>query len=167
MNISALVGERVGRITLIPSLALPLLTNLQLGIVVLIIAYIFDFLTGILASYVETKKGLRPRTKSGYIFESERARQSVVKAVGYMSFILLAFAMETLFFHKDIKLSMISDKHFRVTEIIVGICIGIEAYSVIFENIKAAGFDIVGKVTSMAESIWGMIRKVKGEPKEE
>lgn len=163
MKFKLLFSSWAGRSCLISAFAFPVLNNIQLALVILLGAFIADFLSGWLASYMEIKRGEREMPKSGYSFESTRARESVVKAIGYIILILGSLALEHLFFDKKFEFSNLSSKSVGVTELIIGFCVAIELYSTMVENMKRAGFDIVGKVTNAATSLWDVFRKIKGE----
>jgi len=155
-----------GRILLSLTVLLSTFTTLQVLLTIFFIAYTVDFLTGVLASYIEVKNGTAVRPDTGFILESKKMRSSVVKLIGYTLVILLIYTVDSLFFNKTFNFSYLKTKTLTLTEITIGACIAIEAYSSIFENLKRAGFDIIGKVSTIADSIWKVFRKVKGEVNE-
>lgn len=156
-------GTLAGRTVIVISVVVSSLSTLQLGLIIFLIAFIADFFTGWLASYMEIKNGLKTMPKSGYSLESRKARESITKGIGYMLIILGSAAMEHVFFDRKFNFASVTSKSFGVTELIVGFCFAIEAYSVIFENLKRAGFDLVGKVSTLADTVWSVIKKVKGK----
>lgn len=166
MKIELLCNTWAGRACLLTSFTFPLFSHtfspIQVGLMVLLGAYIFDFLTGWLASYMEIKRGDKPPTRSGYAFESTRARESVVKGVCYITFILGVLALEYLFIDKKFEITQLSTKKLGLTEVIIGFCIGIELYSTVIENSKRAGFDLIAKVKSAATTLWDLYKKIKG-----
>lgn len=161
MRLNLLISSKVGRIFLATTISFPVMSNLQLSIVVFIIAFVADFGTGWLASSVEIKKGLREKPKSGYSFESSAARKSLIKGIGYVLFIFSALALEVIFFDKKLTLSTLSTKSFGITELAIGFCTVIEMYSAVIENMTRAGFDIIKKITTVVESIKSVVTKIK------
>lgn len=162
MKIKLLFSSWVGRIFLVRALAFPALSSVQIALLILLGAFIADFLTGWLASYMEIKRGEKVMPPSGFAFESAKARDSVVKAIGYIFLILGSLALEYLFFDKKFEFTNLSSKRLGITELIIGFCVAVELYSTVVENMKRAGFDIVGKATSAATTLWDMVRKIKG-----
>ena len=142
-------------------------TGLQKALVALGIAIVIDFITGIVAAYIEHRKGKKevktsldePIEKSPYFFQSGKARLTIVKAVSYSFLIFFSYIFSILFFDKPINLIW-STKTPTLTEIVTGICIAIEVWSNI-ENFKRMGFDLVGTVGSIAKTGWELFRKVK------
>src|SRR5690606_240318 len=128
------------------------------AIIALIVVFHLDFITGCIASWIEHKKnGDKVQV---YFFESAKMRLSVVKGVTYCLLIFFAYIFSVLFFDVPIKLAG-STKHFTAVELITGVCICIEVWSNI-ENLKRAGFDIVGKISGTAKSVWKVVREIKG-----
>lgn len=155
-----------GRLLLFFTLVLPTFTTLQVLLILFFIAYTVDFLTGVLASYIEVKNGTEDKPDTGFILQSKKMRSSVVKLIGYSLVILLIYTVDSIFFNKGFDFSYLKTKTLTLTEITVCACIAIEAYSAVFENLKRAGFDILGKITTIADSGWKLFRKVKGEGNE-
>ena len=163
MKIEIILSSYIGRMFLLTSFAFPVLTNLHLALFILLAAFISDFFTGWLATYMEIKRGDRPMPESGSSFESKRARESVVKGIGYILLILGSAAIEYVFFDRKFNFQKFTSKEFGVTELVIGFCFSIELYSTIMENMKRAGFDVAAKVSKASESIWALIKKVKGD----
>ncbi len=155
-----------GGVALFATVTLASFTTLQVLFIIFFAAVTFDFITGVLASYMEVKRGEVEVPKSGYIFESKRARSSGVKLVGYLSLILCVYIVNNIFFNKTFDFEYIKTKNLTLTEITIAICAAIEIYSAFVENLKRAGFDILGKISKIADSIWSVFRKVKGEGNE-
>jgi hypothetical protein len=49
------------------------------------------------------------------------------------------------------------------TTIVIAICCVIEIYSIVFENFKRMGFDIIKQVKKIASSGWGVYKSIKNE----
>tara|TARA_R110000744_G_scaffold376168_1_gene490242 strand:- start:430 stop:993 length:564 start_codon:yes stop_codon:yes gene_type:complete len=116
-----------------------------------------DFITGMIASYIEWKDG-KVETPNVYFIESKKIRNTIVKSLSYLLFIALIAFFEVAFFTVNIpRLSeILSSKEFTGTEIAIGICVVIEFYSVL-ENFKRGGVDIIGKV----KTVFGKIKSTK------
>lgn len=162
MRIEILLNSSIGRALLVSAIAFPALNNIHIALLLLLGAFIADFFTGWLATYMEIKRGDREMPPSGRSFESKKARESVVKGIGYILLILGSTAIENIFFNRKFEFSSLSNRSLGVTELVIGFCFAIEMYSTLVENMKRAGFDIVGKVSAIADSVWGLIKKVKG-----
>lgn len=160
LSIQSLFSNPTGLMLLIPSISIALLTNLQLLLLMMLSAFIFDFITGIYASYIE-KKQSNDKVKV-YWIESAKLRRSVVKATSYMLFIAGVFVFEKLFFIKQLKFTSISEKEFTITTIAVAFCFAIEFFSIL-ENLKRSGFDLLGQFKSGAKKVHGLIKTAKGD----
>lgn len=163
MKLQHLLQTNTGKLFLLTGFTFPLLNNLQLALLIFIGTYIADFATGILASYVEIKNGTKPMPKSGRVFSSEEARKTVVKGVGYALFILCAYGLEVVFFDKDVKLGQLSTKSFGLCELAIGFSTVIEMYSVLIENLKRAGWDIIGQVKGISTALSTTYNKLKSQ----
>lgn len=146
-----------GFFILIPSLIVPM-SNIQLGIMTLVLALFLDLITGIVASWVEFKKS-GEELKPPYFIESNKLRLSLLKLLVYLSIILLSYLITKVFFDNTFSLPA-SSKDFTVAEIATGLCIFIELWSLI-ENAKRAGFDIKKKLIDMGKSIKEVIKTLK------
>lgn len=163
MKLNTLLQTNSGKIFLLTGFTFPLLNNIQLALLIFIGAYVADFGTGVYASYVEVKNGTKSRSKSGRVFNSKEARETLTKGIGYTLFILSALALEVVFFDKNIKLGDLSSKEFGLTELAIGFSTVIEMYSVLMENLKRAGWDILGQVKTISTSLSTIYTKIKGQ----
>lgn len=126
---------------------------------ILICMYVLDFVTGTYASWVEAKKSSdKPKA---YFIESEKLRKSFAKAAGYCFFIAGVWILTSLFFDNKIGLPY-SSREYTFHQLAIGACIGVEFWSNI-ENIKRAGFDLIGKSKQIARSAWDLIKTFKNE----
>ena len=163
MKIEIILSSYIGRLFILSAFAFPVMSNIQVALFILLVAFTADFFTGWLANYMEIKRGEKPMPPSGRSFESKRARESVIKAITYILLILGSVAVEAVFFNRRFNFSSVTDKSFGITELVIGFCFSIELYSTIMENMKRAGFDVAAKVTSASDQIWKLIKKIKGE----
>lgn len=161
MRIDIILASITGRICLATAFVFPVLNNIHLALLMLLGAFIADFFTGWLATYMEIKRGEKPLPPSGRSFESKRARESVIKGLAYILIILGSTAIEYLFFNRKFEFTNLSNRSLGVTELVIGFCFAIELYSTLVENMKRAGFDIIGKVSSIADAGWKLFDKIK------
>lgn len=134
------------------------LTGVKLALLFLSIALVIDFVTGCWASWIEFK-----RTKSGasvYFIESRKLRASFSKMVTYGSLIMISWGLSTAFFINPIPVAY-TGKHPTLVELIIGLCICVECWSML-ENMKRAGFDLIGKIKLIIKNIWQLINAAKG-----
>lgn len=105
---------------------------------------IFDFGTGIAASYFDKKKAekLDPELKKKNLISSEKLKMSGVKFLLYTLTILCAYFIEKIFFIKSFNFSF-SEANFTISVIVIGFWCVVEFYSIFFENFKRMGIDIV------------------------
>jgi len=69
--------------------------------------------------------------------------------------------MESVFFLKTVSISSISDKELTITLICIGFCCIIELWSIIFENFKDMGFDVVKKFNAVVRGVKKIISETK------
>lgn len=181
MALKTLFTNPIGLAISLPSLTyLTTSTDVEKAWYLLGLVYIIDFITGIYASFVEAKREesfikifatkktywQRVGTKITLFFDtisSEKLRKSIVKAIAYLLLILLVFFVEKTFLIKAFQWVSISDKEWTITLIAQGICIGIEMYSIFLENLKRAGFDIVGSIIGVFKKFNTVKRQIKEE----
>lgn len=149
----------------------------QQALLFLLASFILDFITGVYASYVETKAKIQPLEKPntrwrrflnmidtlGKTISSEKLRKSVVKAIAYSLIVMCTYGIQIIFFVKKFKFSNISDREFTVTLVVIGFCIITELWSVFKENLPRAGYDIGGAIMNVVRGV----KKVKKEVEEE
>lgn len=121
---------------------------------------LLDYVTGIGASWIEHKRDPQKNIKVYYI-ESEKLRASGVKIIGYGLILVFAWFLNAVVFKSHITLWGYTPL-FSLFEIALLGCASIEFWSNI-ENIKRAGFDIVGKITNVFKTGWSLFRQAKGE----
>lgn len=137
------------------------LTKVQQGIIFLGLVIVLDFVTGIAASWIEFKKGDKTPGQKQYVIESAKLRLTVVKFIFYSIGILSARAIEVIFLLRKIPSSQISIEDLTLTAIITGFFSIIEIYSILFENIKRMGFDIIQKTKIIAIASWKLYNTLK------
>lgn len=134
------------------------LTEVKLALLILSVALIIDFITGCWASWIEFKRA--KTTASVYFIESRKLRESFSKMVTYGSLIMISWGLSTAFFNTSFSLAY-SSKQFTLVELTIGLCICVECWSML-ENMKRAGFDLIGKIKLIIKNIWQLINAAKG-----
>lgn len=157
-----MISKPIGLTLLVPTVGIALLSNTQKGLLILILLFILDFITGIYASWCEKKKAEKtnPTIKEQSLISSEKLRLSGVKLFTYSSSTLSVFGIEKLFIIKSFKFENISSQNLTLTVCVIGFFCAIEFYSVFFENFKRAGFDIVEKTNTIIDKIKGTKDKI-------
>lgn len=157
MSSSPITGIATG--TIITASAM---TDTEKAIYLLIGLYVLDFITGILASWTEKREVEKkdPKLKEQNLISSEKLKLSGVKAFTYASAILAVWAIEKVFIIKSFKFDSISDQHMTITLVFIGFCCSVEFYSIFFENLKRAGFDIRKKFFTVTGEIKKIINKI-------
>lgn len=94
-------------------------------------------------------------------FTSEKWRLSLVKTITYLALILLVHLIEKTFQIKPFELQYTEIKLVTITLIAIAISCGIEFYSIFFENLPKAGFDIEDRCTKVFDKVKSIFTKVK------
>ena len=155
----------------IPTLGtISLLSTQRLAFGFLVIAYLLDFITGVIASFMERiakeKKeqeveNFTWKEKVVYFFDtisSDQMKRSIVKGIGYSVFILCSYGIQYIFKIKPFSFSF-SHLVWDLPLLAVAGAIVIELWSILLENFKRMGFDII-------KIALGMFTKVKEVKKE-
>jgi len=139
---------------------------------------LMDYATGILAAWTEHRKKtdnertahdgncqlstVNPPLKRPYFISSERLRSSAAKVIGYMLVIAFAAFLDFAFFHGGVHLPGADRPPMTAAEIAISGCTAVEFLSNL-ENLKRAGFDLLGKLHATMDSAWRTVRKARGE----
>jgi phage-related holin len=142
----------------------PELTIPQQAGILLILSIIVDFITGILASWIDYKKSKAFSDSSKYIIESAKLRLTAVKFTCYTIGILGAWGIETVFFIKKIPSGYIATENLTLTTVIIGFFCIIEIYSIFFENIKRMGFDVIQTIKNIVSISRKLYKIIKDGP---
>ena len=149
-------------VVLIPTIGILELNNLQLALALLFGLLFIDYITGVLASWINHKKNF----KTSFFKDSENGfssriwKQSLTKTITYFLFILLTYAIEHVFQIKSFT-SDYSDLKITITLFAIAISCGIEFYSIFCENLPKAGFDIEKKFMKLFDKVKSIFTKVK------
>lgn len=146
---------------IVPAIGLVTVTDSQLGIMLLLALMTTDFITGVLASWCLWKDSKIESNFWKYGFSSLRVRKSVVKSVTYFLFIMCSYGMEMIFKIKSFGSNSYTDHEVTLTLCTIAIACAIEFYSIFFENLPKAGFDIWEKLKAIADKIKVGVTTVK------
>ena len=139
----------------IPTLGtISLLSTQRLAFGFLVIAYTLDFITGVIASFIERLREEKKiqevesftwKQKVIYFFDnisSDQMKRSIVKGIAYSVFILCSHGIQFIFKIKPFSFSF-SELTWDLPLIAVAGAIVIELWSILLENFKRMGFDII------------------------
>lgn len=131
--------------------------------------FVLDFITGVWASWAEFQRSIPVTPGSGkrYVVQSGLLQLTAVKFVVYGLTILVALALEWAFIApgKEFEPHESLNKMTLTTFWILFLCI-IEVYSIVFENIKRIGFDVIQTIKKIAKNGWDIYKTVKDEKTE-
>ena len=163
INLKTMSSSPAGVITGSFLVAVSVLTSVQKALILLLIFFVIDFITGIIASWREKKdkEKIDPTIKEQSLISSEKLKLSAVKAFTYTSAILGVWGIEKAFFIRTFKFENVSTEDLTITLIFVGFCCVIEFYSIVFENFKRMGFDISKKALSVIRHVKKIIFQVE------
>lgn len=130
---------------------------------------VIDFITGISASYYERKSKLKTFKDSGdeieyailkseNLISSEKLKMSGVKFALYGVTSLVAHAIQNIFLIKNFNLNF-TELDFTITIVVISFWCIVEFYSIVFENFKKMGFDVV----KIALNIFNKYKSTKDE----
>ena len=139
----------------IPTLGtISLLGTQRLAFGFLVIAYTLDFITGVIASFIERLREEKKiqevesftwKQKVIYFFDnisSDQMKRSIVKGIAYSVFILCSHGIQFIFKIKPFSFSF-SELAWDLPLVAVAGAIVIELWSILLENFKRMGFDII------------------------
>ena len=151
ISLKTMSSSPAGVITGSSLVVVSVLTSVQKALILLLIFFVIDFITGIIASWKEKKdkEKIDPKVKEQSLISSDKLKLSAVKAFTYASAILGVWGIEKVFFIRTFKFENVSTEDLTVTLIFIGFCCAIEFYSIVFENFKRMGFDISKKALSV------------------
>ena len=155
INLKTMASSPAGVIAGTSVVAVSVLTSVQKALLLLLIFFVIDFITGILASWKEKKEAekTKPELKEVSLISSDKLKLSAVKAFTYASAILGGWGIEKVFFIKTFKFDNVSTEGLTITLIFIGFCCAIEFYSIVFENFKKMGFDIAKSFLTVVKGI--------------
>ena len=146
---------------IIPTIGFMTFSSWQLAMFLLLILMAVDFMTGVLASWSFWKASKIESSFWKYGFSSSKVRLSIAKSVTYFLFIILSFGIEIMFRIKSFGSNSYTDHEITLTLIAIALSCAIEFYSIFFENLPKAGFDIWEKFKAITDKIKTGITTVK------
>ena len=148
---------------IIPTICILELNNLQLALALLFGLLFIDYITGVLASWINHKKkfGTNFWKDSVNGFSSEKWKNSLVKTITYFLFILATWSIEKFFQIKPFNTSYSDIGNITITLGAIGFICGIEFYSIFFENLPKAGFSIEDSFLKLFDKVKSIFTKVK------
>lgn len=163
-TIKMMLSKPTSLIVCSPVFVVPVYSTPVKALILLAFFFIVDFITGISASYVEFKRSLPvlPGQGKRYVIQSSKLRLSAVKFGTYCIMILGAYGIEWVFVIQEFEPHANLQK-MTLTTIIIAFCCAIELYSILFENVKRMGFDIIQKVKNISKDGWDIFKTVKDE----
>lgn len=131
-------------------ISLPVLTQLQESLWLLFWLMVLDFITGIIASWFEKKKAekLNPDLKKENLISSEKLKKSGFKTLLYICTIIAVFHAQKTFKLKTFQLSF-SELDLSPGTVMIFFWCMVEFYSIVFENFKKMGFDVMEKINNL------------------
>ena len=148
---------------IIPTIGIIELSNMQLSILLLFGLLAADWGTGVYAAWINYKK----ENGKGFFKDSEKGfssriwKQSLTKTITYFLFILSTYAIQHIFQIKSFDSEYSYIKGITITLFAIAISCGIEFYSIFFENLPNAGFNIEDRFLKLFNKIKSIFTKVK------
>ena len=148
---------------IIPTIGVLELTNLQLALALLFGLLFIDYITGVLASWINHKKNFKTSFWKDSVngFSSEKWKKSLVKTITYFLFILTTWSIEKVFQIKPFNTYYSNIGNITITLGAIGLSCSTEFYSIFFENLPKAGFDIEKKFMKLFDKAKSIFTKVK------
>lgn len=173
-----------GIVLSVPTLALLATFHIEVQLLIfLAVLLLIDFGTGILVSFKIAKDKAKKEGKFATkqttdhkfwtrlmfkvrfyynVIESEKLRLSLLKMTMYMFAIIGAKTIQSMFKIKPFSFSF-SEAQWTITIIVISICCVFEVHSIVMENVKKLGYDLIDKIFSVFRSY----KEIKNEFKDE
>jgi len=163
-----MLSKPFGLVLLLPVVAAPTFTTPQKALILLAGLFVVDFITGITASWMEFRRSLPVLPASGkrYVIQSSKLKLSAVKFIVYGLTALVARGIEWAFIPKEFEPHEALNK-MTLTTMAIAFCCCIELYSIVFENFKRMGFDVIQIVKKVFTDGRKVYKIVKDEDKTE
>ena len=163
VNLKTMASSPAGVIAGTSVVAVSVLSSVQKALLLLLLFFVLDFITGILASWKDKKEAEKtdPSLKEQSLISSDKLKLSAVKAFTYTSAILGVWGIEKVFFIKTFKFDNITTEGLSITLIFIGFCCAIEFYSIVFENFKRMGFDIAKRFVFVVNKLKKLVFQVE------
>ena len=146
-------------LTVVPAIAaVTIVVSFEAVAWILVVMFIADLVTGLLASYYVWKKS-SPKEKwffgKGEGFSSDKFKKMFFKLICYLSIPLLFIRFQRILMLKNFKYESFSDAEFELATIALIVFCLTEGFSIFHENLPKCGFNL-----------WHQIKKMIGFYKE-
>ncbi|MGG7468674.1 phage holin family protein [Chryseobacterium arthrosphaerae] len=146
---------------IVPAVGIMTVSDCVLGIFLLLGLMALDFVTGVLASWNIWKSSKIESNFWKYGFSSSRIRLSIAKSVTYFLLIICSYGIEVIFRIKSFGSNNYTDHELTLSLLAIAFSCSIEMYSIFFENLPKAGFDIWNYFKKMASKIKSGLTTIK------
>ena len=160
--LKAIFTKPAAFILVMPVIAIEALSIETKAAGLLFILFWIDFATGIGASTVEFYKHLTPKKPGAtkrYVIESSKLKLSGVKFIIYGLCLLIAKGIQYVFIPTEFKLHD-NVNSMTITVMVAAFLCAIEVYSIVFENFKRMGFDVVEWISKGVKQFKTIKKKV-------
>lgn len=142
------------------ALTLPVLSTIQQALWLLFWLMVLDFITGVMASGHEKKEAekTKPELVNESLISSEKLKKSGFKILLYMCSILAVYRVQKIFMIKSFSVSFANIELSIALMVVLFWCL-VELFSIVFENFKKMGFDVVKKIST----IFSTVKTIKNE----
>jgi phosphatidylglycerophosphate synthase len=151
LALKTMVTTPKGIVITIPTIAIAFSQEQKAGWL-LALLFLFDFITGLGASYIEKKKAEKtnPELIKQNLISSEKGKMCLVKFMLYGGSILIAKLLTIVFLVKPFLFDYF-EKSLSLTLLVIMACSLVELYSILFENFKRMGLDIYGGASKLID----------------
>lgn len=151
----------IGVIALVPTVVVVPVIDFWSAVYILVLLFVGDLITGLLASYFKWKKQLEKRDKwffgKGEGFSSDKFKKMFVKLIIYLGTPYIVQKFQETFRLHNLKYETISDAEFSIaTVLIIVFCLN-EGFSIFHENLPECGFNLWERIKKMI----GFYKEVK------
>lgn len=152
---------------IVPTLGFLTVSDCTLGVFLLLGLMALDFVTGVLASWNMWKSSKIESNFWKYGFSSSRIRLSIAKSVTYFLLIICSYGIEQIFKIKSFGSNSYTEHELTISLLAIAFACSIEFYSIFFENLPKAGFDIWSYFKKMTSKIKSGISTIKDITKDD
>lgn len=133
------------------------------AVTILVVLFLSDFVTGVLASYFDWKKDENKKERwffgKGEGFSSDKFKKMFVKGIVYLAFPYFLLKFQEVFMIKNVKYETLSTAEFDLATLCILIFCMIEGFSIVHENLPRCGINIF----SIIKKMLGMYKETKNE----
>ena len=139
-----------------PSIVVAPVVKLQDVVLILIILFITDFITGLLSSYFAWCKTV---VKGKYFFgqsggfSSDKFKKSFVKGMVYGGFPLIVLKFQDVFLIKNLHFDSVTNSQLDITTVCILVFCANELFSIFWENLPGCGLNIPQSITKLFRGV--------------